>query len=119
MRQQASLNPASLKPGFARLPASLLNVGQRDRLADAFFAASRRRGVELHFNKGLAGAPAQHVAAASETAMNPQALSAFALAIIAAGDAPAYPGLPGAKPADLPTASGGRSGDARIEGRRA
>ena len=91
----------------AWLPASLLEVGQRERLVDALFAASRIQQVELHFNKGLAGAPAEHIAAAADTAMNPQALSSFALAIIADGGAPAYPGLPGAK-RDLPRARHGR-----------
>ena len=40
-------------------------------LVDALFAASRHWGVSLHFNKGLAGAPAEALAAARDTAMNP------------------------------------------------
>ncbi len=87
----------------AWLPAALLEHDQRDRLINSLFAASRHHTVGLHFNKGLAGAPREHIAAAAETAMNPQALSAFALAIIADGGAPAYPGRPGAKP-DAPAA---------------
>jgi FAD/FMN-containing dehydrogenase len=59
--------------------------------------ASRHKRVELHFNKGLAGAPAEALAASRETATNPAALDAFALAIIADGEAPAYRGL--ARPA--------------------
>jgi hypothetical protein len=47
----------------------------------------------LHFNKGLAGAPADAIAAAKETTMNPAVLSAFALAIVADGQGPAYPGI--------------------------
>jgi hypothetical protein len=78
----------------------LLDAGKRVRLADALFAASRHHKVELHINKGLAGASAEHIAAAADTAMNPQVLSAFALAIIADGGPAAYPGLPGAR-ADL------------------
>jgi hypothetical protein len=39
--------------------------------------------VALHFNKGLAGAPVDAVAAAAHTATNPAVLTAFALAIIA------------------------------------
>jgi FAD/FMN-containing dehydrogenase len=86
----------------AWLPASLLAApAQRQRLADALFAASRHQEVGLHFNKGLAGAPGEHIAAAANTATNPQALSAFALAIIADGGPPVYPGLPHAKPADV------------------
>src|SRR5262249_55521995 len=69
----------------AWLPSTLLAAGHRQRLADALFAASRHQEVGLHFNKGLAGAPDEHVAAARNTAMNPQAVSAFALAIIADG----------------------------------
>ena len=42
----------------AWLPASLLAADQRERLADALFAAAQHRGVSLHFNKGLAGATA-------------------------------------------------------------
>jgi hypothetical protein len=82
----------------AWLPGSLLDPGKRGRLADALFAASRHQKVELHINKGLAGASAEHIAAAADTAMNPEALSAFALAILADGGSAAYPGLPDAKP---------------------
>src|SRR5207253_2125743 len=79
------------------LPASLLHRDQQDRLVDALFASSRHWPVGLHFNKGLAGAPAEEVAAARDTAMNPSVLEAFALAIIAGG-LPAYPGIPGHEP---------------------
>ena len=75
----------------AWLPASLLRPDQRVRLADALFNASRFQEVEIHFNKGLAGAPAQDREAAANTAMNPQVLSAFALAIIADGGPPGGP----------------------------
>ncbi len=80
------------------LPASLLEDNSQERLANALFAASRHWGVELHFNKGLAGAPADAIAAARDTAMNPAVLDAFALAIIASGQGHAYPGLPGHEP---------------------
>ncbi len=43
------------------LPASLLQADAQSRLADALFAASRHKEVGLHFNKGLAGAPAAAV----------------------------------------------------------
>jgi FAD/FMN-containing dehydrogenase len=80
------------------LPASLLESKSQDRLVDALFAASRHWEVELHFNKGLGGAPADAVTAARDTAMNPSVLDAFALAIIASGQGHAYPGLPGHEP---------------------
>jgi hypothetical protein len=52
--------------------------------------------VQLHFNKGLAGAPPEAIAAARETATNPAAFDAFALAIVADGEGAAYPGVAGA-----------------------
>jgi FAD/FMN-containing dehydrogenase len=78
------------------LPASLLQ--QQDRLADTLFASTRQFEVQLHFNKGLAGAPEDKIAAARDTAMNPAVLDAFALAIIASGDPHTAPGLPGHEP---------------------
>ncbi len=80
------------------LPASLLEGDSQQRLADALFGASRQSGVELHFNKGLAGAPSDVLAAAKDTATNPSVLTAFALAIVADGQGPAYPGIAGFEP---------------------
>ncbi len=82
----------------AWLPAALLRDEQRPALVDALFAASRHWGVSLHVNKGLAGAPAEAVAAARDTAMNPAVLDAFALAICGAEGPPAYPGVAGREP---------------------
>jgi FAD/FMN-containing dehydrogenase len=82
----------------AWLPASLLEKEQQKHLADALFASSRHWEVALHFNKGLAGAPPEAVAVARDTATNPAVLSAFALAIIAGGGPPVYPGIPGHEP---------------------
>jgi FAD/FMN-containing dehydrogenase len=81
----------------AWLPASLMESGPA-RLADALFACSRHWSVSLHFNKGLAGAPEDEVAAARDTATNPAALEAFALAIVASDAPPAFPGVPGHEP---------------------
>ena len=78
------------------LPADLLDGPDRRRLADAWFAASRHWSVAFHFNKGLAGATSSAIAASRETAMNPQVLGAFALAIIAGNGPSTYPGV--AKP---------------------
>ena len=78
------------------LPKSLLN--DERQLGDAMFAASRQYGFALHFNKGLAGAPAEALAEARDTAVNPQVLDAFALVIAADGEGPAYPGIDGHKP---------------------
>jgi hypothetical protein len=80
------------------LPASLLQENQQKKLADALFASTREWEVRLHCNKGLAGAPADAVAAAADTAMNPAVLDAFALAIIAGIGRPVYPGVAGHQP---------------------
>lgn len=82
----------------AWLPASLLKEKNRPRLLSALFASTRHWGMSLHFNKGLAGAPAEEIAAARDTAMNPVVLDAFALAICAAGGPPAFPGIKGHEP---------------------
>ena len=82
----------------AWLPQSLLADNQRERLVDALFEAAKHRGVSLHFNKGLAGATAEAIAAARDTAMNPAVVDAFALAISGAGGPPAYPDVPGHEP---------------------
>jgi FAD/FMN-containing dehydrogenase len=79
------------------LSGALLQAPQRQRLAQALFAGSRHKEIELHFNKGLAGAPPEAIAAALDTATNPAVTEAFALAIIADGEGAAYPGL--ARPA--------------------
>jgi FAD/FMN-containing dehydrogenase len=76
------------------LPATLLREARRNQLADALFAASRYKLVRLHLGKGLAGAPPEVRAAVLQTATNPAVVDAFTLAIIADGEAPAYPGLP-------------------------
>jgi FAD/FMN-containing dehydrogenase len=81
----------------AWLPASLLEEGAQARLVDSLCAAAREWDVELHFNKGLAGAPQEALAATRNTATHPGVTEAFALAIIASGGGPAYPGMPGAQ----------------------
>jgi FAD/FMN-containing dehydrogenase len=85
------------------MPAALLAPHERPRLIEALFAASRHKEVELHFNKGLAGAPAAARAAARATATHPAVCDAFALALIADAGAPNYPGMGGA-PRDTPAA---------------
>jgi FAD/FMN-containing dehydrogenase len=82
----------------AWMPASLLADDQQQALADAVFAATRHWSLSFHFNKGLAGAPAEEIEAARGTAMNPAVLDAFALAIIAGGERPSFPGLSGHEP---------------------
>jgi FAD/FMN-containing dehydrogenase len=88
----------------AWLPVSLLREKDRVRLVDALFKSTRHWPMSLHFNKGLAGAPAEEIAAARDTAINPRVLDAFALAICAGGGPPAFPGIKGHEP-DQTTAS--------------
>jgi FAD/FMN-containing dehydrogenase len=85
------------------LPASLLSEGERSRLSDALFAASRYKKVLLQFSKGLAGASDEAIASARDTATNPTVTEAFALAVIADGEGSRYPGL--ARPAFDETAA--------------
>lgn len=80
------------------LSASLLAADRQASLAEALFRAARYWNISLHFNKGLAGAPPGAIAAARDTAINPQVLDAFALAIAGASGPPAYPGVPGYEP---------------------
>ena len=82
----------------AWLPATLLGANAQKRLADALFETSRVWRVSLHFNKGLAGAPAEARAHARDTAMNPAVIDAFALVIIAGEGPPAFPGIRGHEP---------------------
>ncbi|HEX4209418.1 MAG TPA: BBE domain-containing protein, partial [Candidatus Binataceae bacterium] len=94
------------------LPASLLESGAQERLAEALFASSRYSRVALHFNKGLAGSPPEAIAGARESAMNPAVLSAFALAIAADAQGPAYPGILGHEP----SIAAGRKAAERVGG---
>ena len=82
------------------LPKSLLQPDQQGRLVDALLSAASTWGVSLHFNKGLAGAPDAALAASRDTATNPAVLDAFALAITAGEEPPAYPGVAGHEPHD-------------------
>jgi len=82
----------------AWLPAFLLEKNNRNKLIDALFAASRHWTFTLHCNKGLAGAPEEEIRAAKDTAMNPDVLTAFALAIVAGEGRPAFKGIAGHEP---------------------
>lgn len=80
------------------MPSSLLEPSAQHRLASALYEGSRHAGISLHFNKGLAGAPPEAIAAAKDTAMNPAVLDAFALAFSTDGEGFAYPGIAGHEP---------------------
>jgi hypothetical protein len=55
----------------AWLPASLLDASQRQRLTDALVAAASHSTVEIHFQKGLAGASEDALAAFRSTSTSP------------------------------------------------
>jgi FAD/FMN-containing dehydrogenase len=93
------------------LPESLLESNSQKRLADALFAASRHSSLELHFNKGLAGAPADAIAAAKDTATNPVVLTSFVLVIAGDAQGHAYPRIPGREP----SLSEGRKAAQRVD----
>ncbi|AMP13856.1 FAD-binding oxidoreductase [Collimonas pratensis] len=78
------------------LPSSLLESEHRQQFVHALFQSSRHKNLQLHFNKGLAGALPETIKKARDTATNPAVCNAFALVIIADGEKPAYPGLSGA-----------------------
>ena len=81
------------------LPKSVPVAGQsaKQQLADALFAASRHKQVQFHLNKGICRLRrAEAIAATLQTSINPAVVDAFTLVIIADGEAPTYPGLPGA-----------------------
>jgi len=80
------------------LPAALLEAAQQQRLADGLFAATRHWSFEIQFDKGLAGAPDDAIAASRDTATNPAVLTAFGLALVGSLGPPAYPGIPGYAP---------------------
>ena len=75
------------------LSKDLLQPGAFDRLVQGLYEAAMTWRIGLHFNKGLYGAPPEALARARDTATNPAVLDAFALAIIGAGEGPAYPGI--------------------------
>lgn len=74
------------------MPADLLDPARRPLLAATLLRASRHKKVQLHLNKGLAGAPPEAIAAARATATNGAVCDAFALALIADAQGSAYPG---------------------------
>nr|WP_314540632.1 FAD-binding oxidoreductase [uncultured Massilia sp.] len=96
----------------AWLPARLLDDGRAAGLVDALCSAAQKWDVELHFNKALGGGAGAARDATRDTAMNPAVLDAFALAIVAGGGAPAFPGMPGAQP----DPQVGRKAAARVRG---
>ncbi len=67
------------------LPQNLLSDKKMSHLVESLFASSRNYDIGLHFNKGLAGASETVKKEALELPINPVAVDAFALAIVADG----------------------------------
>ncbi len=85
------------------LPSSLLRADQRRHLAQGLIAAARHSKVEIHFQKGLAGASEDAISRTRDSCTNPDVVDAFALAITGSEGPPAFPGLDGHQP-ELPVA---------------
>ena len=79
----------------AWLPVSLLQEKERPRSLRRCSRAHAIWGCRCISTRGWPGAPAEEIAAARDTAVNPAVLDAFALAICAAGGPPAFPGVKG------------------------
>jgi len=80
------------------LSQQLLDPENQPALVDALVQASQFWTVELHCNKGIAGAAADAVRRTADTSMNPAVLDSFALAIVADGGQAVYPGIPEHEP---------------------
>ncbi|MGF6814337.1 hypothetical protein OKW33_001143 [Paraburkholderia atlantica] len=80
------------------MPAAMLMRERQPELVDALMGATRYWPVELHFQKGLAGAPADVIAAGLQTPVNPVVAESSALAIVASEGPPAFDGLTGHEP---------------------
>jgi FAD/FMN-containing dehydrogenase len=65
--------------------------------AQVLFDASRHSSIELHFNKGQAGASADAIRRGRATSINPAVYDAAALAIVSAHGT-GYPGVAGHEP---------------------
>jgi hypothetical protein len=79
------------------VPLRLFDPENAGAFAGALFEASRHWSVELHFNKGQAGASWEALQRGRQTSMNPQVFEAAALVIVAA-NADALPGVSGHEP---------------------
>lgn len=105
--REVSIYIAGYESGW--LHERLLQDSQVQRLAMTLVAASRARGFEIHFNKGLAGSPPDIARQGREIPMNPVVEHAFGLVIVAGGELNKHEGLRGHEPNKI---------EARTEGAR-
>ncbi|MFN5902036.1 MAG: FAD-binding oxidoreductase [Novosphingobium sp.] len=75
------------------LSQRFLEPDARKALVEALFNASRIWSVSLHFNKGIAGGSQYARETSAETAVNPDAIDAFCLALIASSGSSGFPGV--------------------------
>jgi len=94
--REVSIYIAGYESGW--LHERLLDDSQVSILAMTLVAASRVRGFEIHFNKGLAGAPPEVARQGQEIPMNPVVQHAFGLVIVAGGELNVHEGLRGHEP---------------------
>jgi FAD/FMN-containing dehydrogenase len=80
------------------LSQQLLDPENQSALVNALVRASQFATVQLHCNKGIAGAAADAVRRTADTAMNPAVLDSFALVIAADCEQAVYPGIPDHEP---------------------
>lgn len=106
--REVSIYIAGYESGW--LHQRLLAEGQLQHLATTLVAASRARAFEIHFNKGLAGAPPEVAIQGQQIPMNPVVEHAFGLVIIAGGELNKHEGLRGHEP----NKSGARAERVRI-----
>ena len=79
----------------AWLSMGLLDDARIGSLRDAIVDAASQMRFGFHFQKGLAGAPAERLAEARDTPVHPSAIDAFALLLVAAGQQNVIAGAPG------------------------
>lgn len=91
------------------IPTGHFEPARAKTFAAALFEASRHWGLQLHFNKGLAGASSEAIERGRETSMNPAVYNAAAL-VIAAASGSGAPGVPGHEP----NVAEGRARKARV-----
>jgi FAD/FMN-containing dehydrogenase len=94
--REVSIYIAGYESGW--LHQRLLSDANLSILAMTLVAASRVRAFEIHFNKGLAGAPPEVAQQARDLPINPVLQNAFGLVIIAGGELNVHEGLRGHEP---------------------
>jgi hypothetical protein len=79
------------------IPLDRFEGANAGSFAESLFEASRHHSVEIHFNKGQAGASADAIRRGRQTSVNPKVYQAAALVIIADGGE-GYPSVRGHEP---------------------